>query len=580
MRFSQLYAPTLREAPADADLVSIKLLIRAGFVRKVASGVYMYLPLGLRVLKKIENIVREEMDRIGCQEALMPIIQPAELWHESGRWDDYGPEMMKLKDRHERDFTLGPTHEEMITSVVRNELRSYRQLPLCIYQIAPKYRDEIRPRFGLMRAREFLMKDAYSFHSSWESLDESYKKFYEAYSKIMERIGLKYLVVEADSGAIGGKESHEFNVLAKNGESTLFYCECGYAASDEKAEYMIPEPEVARIDPPPLELVETPGVRTVEEVARFLGRKTFEIVKSLVFKGKDGYVMALIRGDQDLNESKLRAHLGDQTLRLAEPNEVYDLFRVPIGFVGPIGIPENVKIVADHSVKPLANFVVGGMKEGYHYINACYERDFKIKEWTDLKMVKEGDPCPKCGRPLRSTRGIELGHIFKLGTKYSEKMNGYFTNVNGESKPYIMGCYGWGISRTMSASVEQLHDKNGIIWPLSIAPYQIIITILNTSDEKIKKTGEELYELLQEKGYEVLFDDRDTSPGAKFKDADLIGIPLRITVGRKIKEGKLELKLRTSEAQDVEIEEGYSRVLEKVDQLLAEYNPGDVLEVE
>ncbi|OAA31770.1 prolyl-tRNA synthetase [Kosmotoga arenicorallina S304] len=579
MRFSELYAPTLREAPSDADLISIKLLIRGGFVRKVAAGVYAYLPLGLRVLKKIENIVREEMDRIGCQESLLPIIQPAELWHESGRWDDYGPEMMKLKDRHERDFTLGPTHEEIITSVLRSELRSYRQFPLSLYQIAVKYRDEIRPRFGLMRAREFIMKDAYSFHTDWESLDKAYKKFYNAYSRIMDRIGLRYLVVEADSGAIGGNESHEFNVLAKSGESTLLYCDCGYAASDEKAEYMLFDKSNSVEQMSPLERVETPGVRTVEEVASFLEKQPGDIVKSLLYHGKKGYVMTLIRGDVTLNESKLKAHLGDQSLRLAEPQEVLELFGVPIGFIGPIGLPDNMKIVADHTVKPLANFVVGGMKEGTHYVNACYGRDFNIDEWADLKMVQEGDPCPKCGKALKGTKGIELGHIFKLGTKYSEKMNGYFTDENGNSKPYIMGCYGWGISRTMSASVEQLHDKNGIIWPLSIAPYQIIISALNTSDEQIMKVSEDLYKILQKKNYEVLLDDRELSPGVKFKDADLIGIPLRITIGRKLKEQKIELKLRTSSPKDVEVDEKYSKVLEKIEELLNNYNPGNFLEV-
>ncbi|MBO8166609.1 MAG: proline--tRNA ligase [Thermotogae bacterium] len=579
MRFTELYAPTLREAPSDADLISIKLLIRGGFVRKVAAGVYAYLPLGLKVLKKIENIVREEMDRIGCQESLLPIIQPAELWHESGRWDDYGPEMMKLKDRHKRDFTLGPTHEEIITSLLRSELRSYRQFPLSLYQIAVKYRDEIRPRFGLMRAREFIMKDAYSFHTSWESLDEAYKKFHSAYSRIMKRIGLKYLVVEADSGAIGGNESHEFNVLAESGESTLLYCDCGYAASDEKAEYLVPTLKRSTEQMLSLERVETPGVRTVEEVAAFLGKQPSDIVKSLLYHSKKGYVMVLIRGDMTLNESKLKAHLGDQSLRLAEPQEVFESFSVPIGFIGPIGIPGSVDIVADYTVKPLMNFVVGGMKEGTHYINACYERDFEINRWADLKMVQAGDPCPKCGKPLMSTKGIELGHIFKLGTKYSEKMNGYFTDENGDNKPYIMGCYGWGVSRTLSASVEQLHDKNGIIWPLSIAPFQIVISALNTSDEQIMKVSEDLYAILQERGYEVLLDDRNISPGVKFKDADLIGIPLRITVGRKLKEQKLELKLRTSPAQDVEIDEKYTEVLEKIAQLLDEYAQGDFLEV-
>jgi len=581
MRFSQLYAPTLKEAPSDADLVSIKLLIRGGFVRKNAAGVYTYLPLGLRVLKKVEQIVREEMAAIGCQEILMPIIQPAELWFESGRWDDYGPEMMKFKDRHERDFTLGPTHEELLTSIVRNELRSYRQFPLSLFQIANKYRDEIRPRFGLIRAREFLMKDAYSFHTDWESLDKAYKDFYKAYGRIMERIGLKYLVVEADTGAIGGDESHEFNALADTGESTLLYCDCGYAASDEKAEYMMlsdEDPDVQ--EEKALELVETPGVRTVQEVADFLKVTPEQIVKSLLYRGKEGFVMALIRGDQELNESKLKAHMKDQTLTMATLEEVLENFGVPIGFIGPVGMNDKVKIVADFTVKPLRNFVVGGMKEGYHYKGVCLGRDFSVDEWFDLKLAVEGDPCPKCGKPMKMTKGIELGHIFKLGTKYSEKMNGYFTDENGENHPYIMGCYGWGISRTMSAVVEQMHDEHGMIWPLSIAPFHIIITMVNPSQEQISKVGEELYELLKEK-YEVLLDDRQASPGVKFKDADLIGIPLRITVGKKLTKGLIELKLRTEkQLVEVSISEGYDSVLETVEKLLKKYDPAKVAEVD
>lgn len=581
MRFSQLYAPTLKEAPSDADLVSIKLLIRGGFVRKNAAGVYTYLPLGLKVLKKIEQIVREEMGTIGCQEILMPIIQPAELWHESGRWDDYGPEMMKFKDRHERDFTLGPTHEELLTSIVRNELRSYRQFPLSLFQIANKYRDEIRPRFGLMRAREFIMKDAYSFHTNWESLDKAYKDFYKAYSRIMERIGLKYLVVEADTGAIGGDESHEFNALANTGESTLLYCDCGYAASDEKAEYMMLDKENPGVqEEKALELVETPGVRTVQEVADFLKVTPEQIVKSLLYRGKEGFIMALIRGDQELNESKLKAHLKDQTLTMATPEEVLENFGVPIGFIGPVGMNGKVKIVADFTVKPMRNFVVGGMKEGYHYTGTCLGRDFSVDEWLDLKLAVEGDPCPKCGKPMKMTKGIELGHIFKLGTKYSEKMNGYFTDENGENHPYIMGCYGWGISRTMSAVVEQIHDKHGVIWPLSIAPFHIIITMVNPSQEQISKVGEELYERLEKK-YEVLLDDRQASPGVKFKDADLIGIPLRITVGKKLAKGLIELKLRTEKQSiEVSISDGYDSVLETVKELLEKYDPSKVAEVD
>jgi prolyl-tRNA synthetase len=575
MRFSEFYAPTLREAPSDADLPSIKLLIRGGFVRKVAAGVYVYLPLGFRVLEKIQNIVREEMKRIGSQEIILSIIQPAELWHETGRWDDYGPEMMKLKDRNERYFTLGPTHEEIITAVLRNELNSYKQFPLSLFQIANKYRDEIRPRFGLMRAREFIMKDAYTFHTNWNSLDDSYRDFYGAYSKIMNRVGLKYRVVEADSGTIGGSESHEFCALADNGESKILYCECGYAATDERAEYKIDKGAFAFNceDKPQRELIHTPSMKTVEEVAKYLKRKKSDIVKSLLYKGREGYLMALIRGDEVINEAKLKAVLKDQSLQMVDPEEVYEEFGVPIGFLGPVKPKQNVKIIADYSIREMDEFVAGGMKKDFHLVNVCPERDFKIDDWADLKTVNEGDPCPRCGRALESTRGIELGQIFKLGTKYSEKMNATFMDENGKNKPYIMGCYGWGISRTLQAAVEQLHDKNGILWPLAISPFHVIITILGDDENKIK-LSEELKQGIEKRSFEVLIDDRNLSPGAKFKDADLIGIPLRITLGRKIKDKKIELKLRNSDEQiDVSFENGIQQIFDKVEELLQSYNP-------
>lgn len=577
MRFSQLYAPTLRDAPADADLVSIKLLVRGGFVRKVAAGIYSFLPLGLRVLKKIEEIVRQEMNAIGSQEILMPIIQPAELWHETGRWDDYGPEMMRMQDRHERFFTLGPTHEEIITHLLRNELKSYKQLPVSLYQIAMKYRDEIRPRFGLMRSREFLMKDAYSFHDSWTSLDETYRQFYGAYSKVLERIGLEFLVVEADSGAIGGNESHEFNVLADYGESTLLYCDCGYAASDEKAEYLLKE-ETQERKISDLQLVPTPNSRTVEEVADCLSVTPKDIVKSLIYKGRKGYYMALIRGNEELNESKLKAAIEDQTLAMASPQEVLDLLGVPIGFVGPIGLPNNVAIIADHTIKGLNKAVCGALKEGYHYFGVLPGRDFEIGSWHDLKMVTEGDPCPKCGNPMKSAKGIEVGHIFKLGTKYSEKMNGYVTDDQGNSIHYIMGCYGWGVSRTISAVVEQLYDENGIIWPLSVTPFEIIITAVNVKDPDVLKKSEEIYELLIEEGYDVLLDDREISPGMKFKDADLIGIPIRVTLGKKLQQDIVEVKARTEKKPlEVSIHEGFDFLLEEIRKELAVYKPISIM---
>lgn len=578
MRFSKLYAPTLKEAPSDADLVSIQLLTRGGFVRKVAAGVYAFLPLGFKVLKKIETLVRQEMNSIDSQEILMPIIQPAELWHETGRWDDYGPEMMKLQDRHERFFTLGPTHEEIITHILRNELRSYKQLPVSLYQIAVKYRDEIRPRFGLMRSREFLMKDAYSFHDSWESLDLTYKDFYSAYGKILQRIGLDYLVVEADSGAIGGNESHEFNVLAEYGESTLLYCECGYAASDEKARYKFESREQNR-EVGELEIVPTPQARTVEEVASYLRRPATDIIKSLIYSGRKGYVMVLIRGDEELNESKLKTVLADQSLAMATPQQVADSLGVVPGFVGPIGLRNEMTILADYSLRGLKNAVTGAMKEGFHYTGVSPERDLKIDNWHDLKVVKKGDACSLCGRPLKTAKGIEVGHIFKLGTIYSEKMNGYVTDGRGDNIPYIMGCYGWGVSRTISAIVEQLHDENGMIWPLAVTPFDLIVTPVNFKDEQIMKKSLEICDLLRLKGYDVLLDDREISPGMKFKDADLIGVPIRVTLGKKLSEGFVEVKARTADkAVQVHVGDSYDLLLAEIERALSQYDPKSILE--
>jgi len=570
---SKLYMPTLKEAPSDAEILSQELLIRGGFVRKVASGIYTYLPLGKRVLSKIERIVREEMDAIGAQEILMPILQPAELWRTTGRWDDYGPEMMKLKDRHEREFTLGPTHEEVITDLVKNEVRSYKQLPLILYQISVKYRDEIRPRFGVLRAREFIMKDAYSFHRDWNSLNEVYEDFRKAYSKISERLGLEYLVIEAESGAIGGSVSHEFVIPASVGETNVLICdECGYKASDEKAEFKGKYEEINEGEKE-LKKVPTPNVRTIDEVSDFLNVSPERIVKSLLFKGKEGFVMALIRGDLELNEAKLKAYLKDQSLRLAAPEEVLEEFGVPIGFIGPVGL-DSVRKVADVSVKYLKNFVVGGMEEDTHYINVNLGRDFEVDEWADLKVVKEGDPCPVCGNPLREIKGIELGHIFKLGTKYSKSMEALFTDEDGSLKPFIMGCYGWGVSRTMGASVEQLHDDDGIIWPISIAPYRVVVTVVNVNDEKQMKTGEEIYKKLLEMNEEVVIDDRNVSPGVKFKDADLIGFPIRINVGKGVREGKVELKVRYSKKfLKLSVKEGLAELISTLKKLEEDYDP-------
>ncbi|MGC9772635.1 prolyl-tRNA synthetase [Fervidobacterium changbaicum] len=568
MKYSQLYAPTLKEAPADSEVPSQELLIRGGFIRKIAAGVYTYLPLGRRVLLKIERIVREEMDRIGANEILMPIIQPAELWKQSGRWDDYGPEMMKLRDRHDREFTLGPTHEELVTFLIQNELNSYKQLPMTLYQIANKYRDEIRPRFGVLRAREFIMKDGYSFHDSWESLHETYKAHRQAYSNIMERLGLKYAIVEASSGAIGGSESHEFVAFADTGESNILYCDCGYSGNDERVPY-VGEVVYESEEEKPIEKTYTPNVKTVEDVANFLNVPVRKIVKTLIYKGRNGYFMALVPGDRELNEEKLKAFVNDQSLVFATPEEILKDFGVPIGFLGPVGV-KGIRIIADTQVKGMKNFVVGGMEKDYHYVNVNVGRDFVPDEWTDLVVAREGDPCPVCSKPLKMKKGIELGHIFKLGTKYSEAMGSKYMDRDGQLKPFIMGCYGWGISRTMGAIVEQLHDEKGIIWPLSVAPFTTIITPVS-NNENLMKFATELYEFLLLKGEEVLFDDRNVSPGVKFSDADLIGIPFRITIGKTLNEGFVEIKWRTG--YQLRVEADFEKIYEALNVSKEKYNP-------
>jgi len=568
MKYSQFYAPTLKEAPADSDVPSQELLIRGGFIRKVAAGIYTYLPLGRRVLLKIEKIVREEIDKIGANEILMPIVQPAELWKQSGRWDDYGPEMMKLKDRHGRDFTLGPTHEELVTFLVQNELNSYKQLPITLYQMANKYRDEIRPRFGVLRAREFIMKDGYSFHDNWDSLDETYKAHRRAYSNIMERIGIKYAVVEASSGAIGGNESHEFVAFADTGESNVLFCECGYAGNDERVPF-VGEVVYENEELKPIEKIYTPNMKTVQDVADFLKVPVKKIVKTLIYKGRNGYYMALVPGDRELNEEKLKAFVNDQSLAFATPDEIFKDFGVPIGFLGPVGV-KGIKIIADHQIKGMRNFVVGGMDKDYHFVNVNVGRDFEPSEWTDLVITIAGDPCPVCGKPLNMKKGIELGHIFKLGTKYSEAMGTKYMDKDGQLKPFIMGCYGWGISRTMGAIVEQLHDEKGIIWPLSVAPFSTVITPVSTN-ENLMKFANELYEFLINRNEEVLFDERNVSPGVKFSDADLIGIPFRITVGKALSEGFVEIKWRTG--QQFRVEADFEKIYKFLQESKEKYNP-------
>ncbi len=546
MKSSEMFNPTLREVPSEAEIVSHQLLLRGGFIRKTSGGVYSYLPLAFRVLKKIMNIVREEMDRAGGQELLMPIIQPAELWQESGRWDVYGDEMFRLKDRHNRPFALGPTHEEIITTLVNQDVHSYRDIPLLLYQIQNKYRDEIRPRFGLMRGREFIMKDLYSFDMDEEGLDISYNKMYQAYNLIFQRLNLKYRVVEADSGAIGGNESHEFMVLADTGEAEIIYCDnCNYAANVEKAECLadkLSDDENTTLLKP-LEKVYTPGVRTVEHVMQELNLPVHTIAKTLIYWADGQYIGAVVRGDRELNEIKLKNLLGCNDLVIAEESQVREALGVSVGSLGPVGA--EIKVYADLEIQQMRNFVCGANEDAYHLINVNLGRDFVPEMIADLRNAVKGDRCPVCEGLVNTTRGIEVGHIFKLGTKYSQAMKATCLDNNGQERPFVMGCYGIGISRTMAAAVEQNSDEDGIIWPIPIAPYQVIIVPVNAKKSEQMDAAGSLYEQLVAKGLEVILDDRDERAGVKFKDADLTGIPVRITIGPKaLQDNKVEIKKR------------------------------------
>lgn len=546
MRASLLLIPTLREVPADAEVISHQLLVRAGFIRKSTAGVYTLLPLALRVVKKIETIVREEMDAQGGQEVLLPIIQPAELWQESGRWDVYGPELFRLKDRHGRDFCLGPTHEEIITDLLRNEVKSYRQLPLLLYQIQNKYRDERRPRFGLLRGREFIMKDLYSFDRDEAGLDESYRKMFVAYTRVFERCGLRFRPVEADSGAIGGKDTHEFIVFASSGESTVVFCPaCDYAANTERAS-VLPQKAAGKEEPAPLREAATPGKKTVREVTSFLGVGAERLVKTLLFETEKGVVAALVRGDRDINEIKLQKALGVLRCELADPATVERITGAAPGFAGPVGLG-GVMIAADWEVVEMVNAVTGANKNDAHYVNVNPGRDFRPDLVADLRMVRAGDACPVCGEALLETQGIEVGQIFKLGDKYSKALGATYLDENGRVRPMIMGCYGIGITRTMAAAVEQNHDENGIIWPFSIAPFHAVVLPVSDRDERQVEMAARAYDLLLRAGVEVVFDDRPERPGVKFKDADLIGYPLRITVGnRAVETGEVEVRRRAT----------------------------------
>lgn len=545
---SKLLAPTLRETPAEAEIVSHQLMLRSGMIRKSAAGMYTYLPLAWRVLQKIMQIVREEMDRENGQELALPIVQPAEIWKQSGRWDVYGDEMFRLEDRHHREFCLGPTHEELITTVVKNEVRSYRDLPLRLYQIQNKYRDEIRPRFGLMRGREFIMKDLYSFDLDESGLEDSYQAMYRAYTNVFKRCGLKFRPVEADSGAIGGNASQEFMVLAEAGEALILYCDsCDYAANVEKAVSQMPKSSFNGAMQEK-ELVATPGYKTIEEVCGFLEVKPEQTVKTLFYGIDSGYVAVLIRGDDQVNEIKLTNLLRSKKLHLAPPEEIHQVLGLPVGYVGPVGLDGKVKVVGDDRVKQLHQVVVGANQDGYHYRNVEPERDFAEVTYADLRLANSGEQCSRCNGHLQAVRGIEVGQIFKLGTKYSKSLEATFLDEKGQSQLIIMGCYGIGVSRTMAAAIEQNFDANGIKWPMAIAPYQIHLIAVNPEQLPVTK---ELYEKLTAQNIEVLLDDRDERPGVKFKDADLIGIPVRITIGPKgLAQGEVEVKYRASGTEE------------------------------
>ncbi len=549
MRQQYFLAPTLRDTPADAEVASHRLMLRAGLIRQLAAGIYTYLPLGYKVLRKIENIVREEMDRTGAQEMLLPALHPAEIWQETGRWDVYGPELMRLKDRHDRSFALGPTHEEVITGLLRDEVNSYKKLPLTLYQIQTKFRDERRPRFGMLRSREFIMKDAYSFDLDHEGLNKSYAKMYEAYHKIFERCGLDFRAVEADSGTIGGTDTHEFMVLSEIGEDTIAYCDaCAYAANIEKAEAVQTTYEQWATDPSPtVETVDTPGVRTIEQLSDFLQVDRKQIIKSVALEVDEQVVIALVRGDYDVNELKVKNLLQGESVRLLDESEVHSRLHSVPGFVGPIGLDDHVRLVADYSVRGIEQAVVGANEQDKHLIGVSAERDLALEDYYDLRHVVEGDACPKCQGTIRFAQGIEVGHVFKLGTKYSAAMGATYLDEQGKAQPFVMGCYGIGVSRLLAAIIEQNHDEHGLIWPKSVTPFDIHLIAVNMKDDHQRALAEEVYQRLLDNGYDVLFDDRDERAGVKFKDADLIGIPLRLVIGKKSKERIIEYKRRRTE---------------------------------
>ncbi len=560
MRMSKLLMPTLREVPAEAEIASHRLMLRAGLIRKLAAGIYSYLPLGLRTLKKVEEIVREEMDRAGAQELLMSALLPAEAYQASGRWEVFGPSMFKLKDRGDRDFCLGPTHEELFTQCVIDNVKSYKEYPMTLYQIQTKYRDEGRPRFGVIRSREFVMKDAYSFDLDEKGLDESYKKMYDAYNRIFTRLGLDFTVVDADSGAMGGSGSQEFMVKSPVGEDGIAYCDdCGYAANYEKCECIPCEVEQIEGDFE-MEKVHTPKAHTIDELVESLGMAAHNFAKTIIYKADDKYIAAMVRGDREVNEVKLKNLVGcTDDLELAEPAMVREITNAQVGFAGPVNL--GIPVYADKEVAMMKNFIVGANETDMHYKNVNIGRDFEPDTVADIRVVVTGDKCPKCGGSIKSEQGIEVGHIFKLGTKYSDALGLKYLDESGKQQTVIMGCYGIGVTRCVAAAVEQLHDENGIIWPVSIAPYQAIVVPANYKDEEQVKAAEKLYNELLDAGIETLIDDRSERAGVKFKDADLIGIPVRVVVGKKIGDGIVEYKERKMDsAVEISIDEAVAKV--------------------
>ncbi len=571
MRWSRTFIHTLRQDPSDAEVISHRLMMRAGLISKVAAGIYNYLPLGWRVIGKLERIIREEMNRAGSSEIVMPAVQPAELWQESKRWFEYGPELLRINDRHEREFCFGPTHEEVVTDIVRRSVTSYRQLPVNLYQIQVKFRDEIRPRFGLMRGREFIMKDAYSFHVGAEDLDKAYRAMEKAYRRVFTRCGLSFTQVEADTGNIGGSESHEFMVLADTGEDSVISCPgCGYGANVEKAVTGdLPEAPPWPLDPSDEpQQVATPDMRSVDEVAEFLGVDPAHLIKTLIFECDERFVAVLIRGDVEVNEIKLKNLLDCQTLELASEEQIEQVTGGPQGFSGPVGLT-GVQLVADPTVMALATAATGANSDDTHLVGVVPGRDFKATTVADVRLARAGDPCPHCAEVLVEKRGIEVGHIFKLGTKYSEAMKCNFLDDEGREHPMIMGCYGLGVGRTAAAAIEQNHDDRGIVWPLPLAPFEVILVLLNSDQPDVVDAAEHIYSEFSESGLDVLFDDRSERPGVKFNDADLIGFPVRVVVGKRgIAEGQVEVVLRRDgEKRMVPIADAVSEVQALLDSL-------------